>query len=198
MRKEDSKGRILCNTCTAWLAKKLFKQFTVYRTTKSYQYYQGDCIECWTLKNRQRVKAWVKRNRQLVTTKALDKRAELRKEFITAYGGKCACCSEKRFEFLTLDHPHGRTGKKVPAYIEYAKLKRAKWPKALAQILCFNCNSAKGVYGSCPHTWKRGERHKPLTYSERIALYANTRQHSCAFPKPSKNLRQDQNTLTKS
>lgn len=60
-------------------------------------------------------------------------------------------------EFLNLDHVnpllkrgkhHKRGGRNL-----YVYLKRRGWPKANLQILCFNCNLAKGAYGTCPHTW---------------------------------------------
>ncbi len=74
-------------------------------------------------------------------------------EGIVVYGGKCACCGERQMEFLTLDHINGRkdepyrtTGQKA-----WLRLKARGWPKDNFQLLCFNCNCAKGVYGRCPH-----------------------------------------------
>lgn len=86
---------------------------------------------------------------------------EIRIEVIAAYGGKCACCGESTYEFLGIDHIHGggvkerketkRRGKQF-----YAWLKRQGFPKDKYQLLCHNCNLAKGFYGECPH--QRGER----------------------------------------
>jgi 5-methylcytosine-specific restriction endonuclease McrA len=74
-------------------------------------------------------------------------------EGIAAYGGKCACCGETRVEFLTLDHIHGREGEpyRITGQKAWARLKSRGWPKDNYQLLCFNCNCAKGIYGQCPH-----------------------------------------------
>lgn len=86
----------------------------------------------------------------------LDEARKAKREGIIEYGGKCACCNETTVEFLTIDHVNGRdklipraTGQK-----EWLRLKWAGWPKKGIQLLCYNCNCAKGIYGTCPHTWK--------------------------------------------
>lgn len=79
-----------------------------------------------------------------------------RKEIIHHYSdGKmeCACCSEKIFEFLTIDHIIA-----VTKSIEWKNretnllhmLKKNNFPKGI-QILCFNCNYGKRNYNECPH-----------------------------------------------
>lgn len=77
---------------------------------------------------------------------------------IKHYGGKCSCpgCGESIFEFLTLEHLNGRDKSKIRRTGKFAWLeaRRAGWPKDLT-VLCFNCNCAKGAYGSCPHTWEK-------------------------------------------
>lgn len=77
-------------------------------------------------------------------------------EGINIYGGKCACCGETKFEFLTLEHINGRdkTKKRKSGKTAWLELKWLGWPKDGYTVLCFNCNCAKGAYGSCPHTWK--------------------------------------------
>ena len=77
----------------------------------------------------------------------------LRIEFINAYGGKCDCCGESYYEFLTLDHIYGGGGKhrKKIKYNLLKVLKREGWPKDKYRLLCWNCNSALGRYGYCPH-----------------------------------------------
>jgi len=76
-----------------------------------------------------------------------------RLEGIAAYGGKCACCGESQIEFLTLDHINGRGDEpqRITGQKAWARLKARGWPKDNFQLLCFNCNCAKGVYGRCPH-----------------------------------------------
>lgn len=71
------------------------------------------------------------------------------------YGGKCACCGETQFEFLSIDHINGggtqhrlKNGIRGAAVIDW--LIRNGLPKGF-QVLCHNCNQAKGYYGQCPH-----------------------------------------------
>ena len=66
----------------------------------------------------------------------------------------CRCCGEKTYEFLSIDHINGRgsitreeIGKSGGLY---RWIKKNKYPKGF-QILCNNCNMAKGFYGICPH-----------------------------------------------
>lgn len=66
----------------------------------------------------------------------------------------CACCGFVKLEGLSIDHlisikesNHDRT---LRSHRLYQWLKRNKFPKDY-QVLCINCNSAKGTYGRCPH-----------------------------------------------
>lgn len=93
--------------------------------------------------NRQRNKAW---------------KRKIREEMIAAYGGKCSCCGETRYEFLTLEHKNGggyqdrRTSSGISIL---RRLRDQGWPKDGYTILCWNCNASKGVYGYCPHEKER-------------------------------------------
>lgn len=67
----------------------------------------------------------------------------------------CACCKEKEEDFLSIDHIYGRKNKsKKESYLTgiplYTWLKRNGYPAGF-QVLCHNCNQAKGYYGKCPH-----------------------------------------------
>jgi len=86
-----------------------------------------------------------------------------RKQFIKAevfahYGNACACCGEAHSEFLCIDHVNGggmkhRKEINVRGGTEfYAWLRSQSFPVGF-QTLCQNCNSAKSLFGSCPHTW---------------------------------------------
>ena len=84
--------------------------------------------------------------------------AEIRRQVIEHYGGKCVCCGEKEQAFLQLDHIDGN-GNKHRREIEAkagGRVSMVKWawtnkyPDFL-QLLCANCNMAKGIYGKCPH-----------------------------------------------
>ncbi len=84
-----------------------------------------------------------------------DKNRHLRMEVILSYGSECACCGEARYEFLTIDHVNGggtqqrrELGNSSMAIARW--LKKNNYPEGY-QILCFNCNCAKGASGYCPH-----------------------------------------------
>lgn len=74
------------------------------------------------------------------------------------YGGnppKCACCGETTYQFLAMDHINGGGNahrRKVGVNL-YIWLRREGFPKGF-QVLCHNCNLAKGFYGICPHKVK--------------------------------------------
>jgi hypothetical protein len=84
----------------------------------------------------------------------------LRMEVLKAYGGeepKCACCDEKEIKFLSIDHVEGNGNahrrnivKSRSGYQFYRWLKKNNFPSGF-QVLCYNCNMAKGFYGICPH-----------------------------------------------
>jgi 5-methylcytosine-specific restriction endonuclease McrA len=101
-------------------------------------------------------------NRTTLTRKKLAANKTAKLEGIAAYGGKCACCGESRIEFLTLDHIHGRASepRRITGLKAWARLKARGWPKDNYQLLCFNCNWAKGAYGHCPHQDRRDDDRK--------------------------------------
>lgn len=83
-----------------------------------------------------------------------DKRSKLRNEVLEEYGGAvCSCCGEKILEFLQIDHIEGGGKehlKSIGTSGLYRWLKANKFPAGF-QVLCANCNFAKGIYGICPH-----------------------------------------------
>lgn len=82
-----------------------------------------------------------------------DYQRKARQRAIEFYGGICACCGENEIKFLAIDHinnngaSHRRSigTKNVALWII-----KNNFPKGF-QILCHNCNMAKGFYGECPH-----------------------------------------------
>ena len=84
----------------------------------------------------------------------------LKQIVIDAYGGKCTCCEETRFELMTIDHISNDgaedrllLGKsKSNGRGLYYHLIKSNFPKDKYQLLCANCNLAKGYYKQCPHT----------------------------------------------
>jgi hypothetical protein len=81
--------------------------------------------------------------------------ARLRDEALNAYGRKCKCCGESFAEFLSFDHVNGggsrqrKTDRAMRSNI-HRWLRDHNYP-ADFQLLCMNCNWAKGKYGRCPH-----------------------------------------------
>jgi hypothetical protein len=96
-----------------------------------------------------------------------EKRRKLRRLTIEAYGGHCVCCGEDTPEFLTIDHIDGSGGawRRANGWNPsqkkgtgsgcgtkmYQWLKSNGFPKDNFQLLCWNCNVTKGLYGECPH-----------------------------------------------
>lgn len=85
----------------------------------------------------------------------------IRIEVLSQYSGgppRCLCCGEDRIDFLSLDHVNGlnrEKGERQHSYGRggfhlYMKLKKAGFPDGF-QVLCFNCNCARGFFGECPH-----------------------------------------------
>ena len=70
---------------------------------------------------------------------------------ITMYGGKCVLCGERHVQHLTIDHINGngnierKTWKSSNAM--YLELERRNYPKDNYQVLCWNCNTSKHLYG---------------------------------------------------
>lgn len=85
---------------------------------------------------------------------------KVRKTVLDHYGHKCACCGETTYEFLAIDHINndgyahrreifgGNSGKGSKSMCVW--LIKNNFPPGF-QLLCHNCNMAKGFYGACPH-----------------------------------------------
>ena len=73
---------------------------------------------------------------------------------------ECACCGENNIEFLSMDHvdgngaEHRRNTGCGTGDVMYRWLRRHGYPAGF-QVLCFNCNQAKGRLGQCPHQSKK-------------------------------------------
>lgn len=86
---------------------------------------------------------------------------KLRNDVIAGYGGRCACCGESQYEFLSLDHVNGGgtihlKGNKMGGdkRVHYRDARNRNYPPDY-RILCHNCNFALGHYGHCPHDKER-------------------------------------------
>jgi hypothetical protein len=77
-----------------------------------------------------------------------------REKVISHYGKKCKCCGETEMKFLTIDHINndGAEHKRSIGGVDlYNWIIKNNFPDTF-QVLCWNCNCAKGKYGVCPHT----------------------------------------------
>lgn len=150
----DENGRV-CTKCKQYKTRENFSK-------KPESSYKGGmhtwCRECVSKYNKTR------RDSQLPHVREIEKqsRYKLRTEVLTHYSHgipKCACCGENELDFLTIDHINGggnqhrkslggRRGSGI-----YGWLRQHKYPNGY-QVLCMNCNFAKGHYGTCPHQRK--------------------------------------------
>lgn len=89
-------------------------------------------------------------------------RARAKLKLYAAFGGRCSCCGEEHPYFLTLEHVNGGNpakrrkvnGRSVVARIQPQLINEAEregWDRAKYDLLCLNCNFAKGHFGECPH-----------------------------------------------
>lgn len=98
--------------------------------------------------------------RQQIAKQSKENRRNLRIEVMSYYSEgtpKCNCCGETTYEFLSIDHINGGGAEHRKRGIEskalYRWLRTNNYPKEY-QVLCMNCNFAKGQYGCCPHNKK--------------------------------------------
>lgn len=102
---------------------------------------------------------WRKENPEAYSAIHKRCRDKLRRTVMDAYGGKCACCGECAPEFLCIDHVNGGGNRERKKYTGvpfggtttlYRSIRDRGFPPDY-QVLCYNCNAAKGAYGKCPH-----------------------------------------------
>lgn len=141
-----SSGRT-CNDCHEWKPAQEF-----HRNRANKDGLTPYCRTCW--KHRNKAQYTQHREKRVVWMRAY--RGDLKKQVVDAYGGCCACCGEAKIEFLTIDHvnndgaAHRRELGVSGGPILHRHIIERGFP-ADFQILCWNCNGAKGVYGRCPH-----------------------------------------------
>jgi len=115
-------------------------------------------------------KAWYLANKTMLNARSRKYNKTLRHAVLFHYSDgllNCKCCGENCFEFLTLDHINGldETEKKSIWHLGkyyrkrssgsalWSRLRSEGYPSGF-QVLCWNCNCAKGLYGACPHKLK--------------------------------------------
>lgn len=164
---------MLKKRCTKCKQLKPKEQFSIEKRNKN-----GLCCWCKKCKNTSAKNYWEKaynknpekyraRGRQWCLKNPerkskIDKKSKLkvRMEVLIAYSNKnpkCTCCGENEIKFLAIDHIDGNGSedrkKHGSGSTFFAYLKKMKYPKGY-QVLCHNCNLAKGFYGECPHKIK--------------------------------------------
>lgn len=114
-------------------------------------------------KHRERNRNYRNANIEKARETSRKSREKARMDALNAYSsGKlcCACCGEATVQFLAIDHIYNdgykyrKNGKnnKGGSSMGYSRLRRLGFPdKDRLQVLCHNCNLAKGFYGKCPH-----------------------------------------------
>ena len=100
---------------------------------------------------------WRLRNKDIINHQSRLRNKKIKLEVLNYYSNglmKCKCCDELELDFLSIDHIDG--GGKRMQKIQgmdtglYKWLKRNEFPEGF-QVLCMNCNFAKGKRGVCPH-----------------------------------------------
>jgi hypothetical protein len=117
----------------------------------------------WFEDNRNRryeyIKGWNTRNKDKISIYQKRYKEKLRKKVFGHYSGEkivCACCGESVIEFLSLDHINGGGNKQRKeigtrgGHQFYQWIVNNNYPPGF-QVLCFNCNHAKHICGTCPH-----------------------------------------------
>ena len=116
----------------------------------------------YTIENYEKIKEYQKSYKPIKNKARREQNFKNRKFVIQHYSNKtnkCACCGEEEMYFLTIDHIEGRAKWGHEGYTSgklYRFLIKNDYPKGF-QVLCMNCNLAKGIYGKCPHEIMRKE-----------------------------------------
>lgn len=115
--------------------------------SKFYTLISGDIVR---KVNKLKHKVWEKRHNNRV-----------RYEVLYHYSNgimECRCCHENCYDFLTIDHVNNDGAehrRKINGSL-YRWLIKNNFPEGY-QVLCYNCNCAKGNYGKCPHEYMRSD-----------------------------------------
>lgn len=142
-RSSPRPGRMTCELCRA-AGRRLYKR-------------KADSPFCFCGEKKARGKKLCPYHMQQARDRCAMYHQRVRMAMFEAYGGpKCVCCGETTPEFLQIDHidggglKHRRSINATGAGSFAHWLRRNGWPAGF-QVLCANCNLAKGHYGRCPH-----------------------------------------------
>ena len=133
------------------------KTYYKYKDSPEFKKKRNAYLKGYHEKNRERILAAAKKD--YPRRKARDKqlRADKKEQILQHYGKRCNCCGFEDGRFLTIDHVNNghhnkmtKKERKINTLIMYRKIIAEGYPKSY-QILCMNCNWAKGVFDVCPH-----------------------------------------------
>lgn len=137
------------------------KYLEIYRSKPENKAKHRLAAKKWALANASRVKVtkriWKTQNPTSYTQYSREYNRRQRTKVLNHYSGgnpKCVCCGEKEIKFLCIDHisgggnTHRREMKIRGSIIPW--IVKNKFPP-MFQVLCYNCNNAKGFWGECPH-----------------------------------------------
>ena len=143
-------------TCRDCGTEKPDNQFRVKKSKKRNPSTDRLCLDCVKTYNQKYHKEHYEENKLVIKVRSKARTFRIKTETLLHYGGKCACCGETELYFLCLDHIEGggnqerkRIGRNG-GWAFYFELQKLGYPKGY-QVLCWNCNSAKGMLGYCPH-----------------------------------------------
>lgn len=125
------------------------------------------CRECVNAKQRrnydkERQRAYYARYKHRALPMAKARALERRREVIAYYSDQtmaCVCCGIRGLPFLTIDHIDGKGaeqrrklfgGRNASSVVMNLWLVQNNFPPGF-QVLCYNCNCAKGTKKGCPH-----------------------------------------------
>lgn len=171
----EAEGRT-CTSCRSW---KAASEFYI----NSFGNLNSTCMECTRQWSKEKYHQEYKNDPQYrwrMSENARRWRMDIREDVIAAYGGRCSCCGESEPEFLTLDHVNNDGAEHRRANALSTGIKAWKWardnqhPQNL-QLLCWNCNCAKGIYGSCPHQDQQEAERPVVLVPDRAAVLGDYR-----------------------
>lgn len=138
-----------------------------YKNLQKRKKYHRSYYREWRKKNPEKVRLiqrrWYNGNRTKKLAKTVianrQRYHNLKQLALRKYSGEipqCACCGERTYEFLTIDHINGggrKHRKSLNGYTGglYGWLVNTRKKPSQFQVLCLNCNHAKYYYEKCPH-----------------------------------------------
>lgn len=147
-RKEHNHDRKMTGSrMNRWLKKNNYPK-------KDFEVWCFNCNSSEGKRHTDKPKTFISKYQKHYFTKYLPVLIQSKEKCLEYYGRKCACCGETKLEWLSIEHKAGKKGALHPK--GQAGIKLFRWldlngfPKGY-EIFCYNCNSAKGNFGICPH-----------------------------------------------